>query len=631
MSESTLIDASDINQWANRNTAAFALPQLLRRLVVTTIEKVNFISFAAGDGALLGGWDGRLDVDEGNAFVPDGKSVWELGRNKDVKGKADDDYDKRKANSLGYVPAETTFIFVTPRRWGGKDSWVTDRNAEGFWKEVRAYDADDLETWLESSPNTHIWLSILLGKHPESAVDITHYWEEWSGVTNPQLSPDLVISGRNEVTKQIYEWLQSPASTLTLKADSKDEAIAFLASTLNLLPEDVRDHYIAKCVVVENLIAWRRLTASETNLILIPNFEDRSSVTNATRQGHHVFVPLGKADTSASQTIIVPRLHREEAKKELLNLGVPKDKADYLATLARRSLLALRRKLAIAPEVQCPAWASPANARLILPFLLAGRWVDSSPSDQEIIAKLAGTTYEEVNEILARWSNEPDSPVRKIGNTWFLISKEDAWALIAKFLTHEDLNNFENTFLQVFSVEDPSLELSTEERWRANLLGKVIPQSNYLREGLAETLAIMAARSESTSWLEATTGQERANRILRNLFDNANKNWKLWSSIADQLRLFAEASPEIFLEAVNQGITADKPLLHLFTEIDQESFFGGGSRHPSLLWALELIAWHPDYLSRAALLLAKLTRLDSGGRLANRPEASLRGIFLEAV
>jgi hypothetical protein len=202
MPEPTLINATDLNLWSNRNTASSTLPELLRRLIITTAKKLNFISFAAGDGTLLGGWDGRVDVTEGNAYVPVGKSVWELGTNKGVKAKADEDYEKRKANSLGYTPTETIYIFVTPRRWGGKDSWVIERNAEKFWKEVRAYDADDLEAWLESAPNIHIWLSILLGKHPESAVDISNYWEEWSNVTNPQLSPSLVISGRDEATSK---------------------------------------------------------------------------------------------------------------------------------------------------------------------------------------------------------------------------------------------------------------------------------------------------------------------------------------------------------------------------------------------------------------------------------------------
>src|SRR6266545_6728244 len=52
------------------------------------------------------------------------------------------------------------------------------------------------------------------------------------------------------------------------------------------------------------------------------------------------------------------------------------------------------------------------------------------------------------------------------------------------------------------------------------------------------------------------------------------------------------------------------------------------SPHTGLLWALEDLAWSPEYLGRVALVLARLQELDPGGRLSNRPSESLREIFL---
>src|SRR5215216_2554106 len=418
MPPQTYIDATDLNLWANRNDASLLLPKLLRRLVLTTIRDINFIGFRAGDGVFIGGWDGRLDVGSGNAFVPEGKSVWEIGTNKGIRAKADQDYEKRKVDPLGYSPAETTYIFVTPRRWRDKDAWIIERQSEGVWKDVRAYDADDIEAWLEIGPNVHIWLSILLGKHPESVVDISNYWSEWTGVTNPPLSSELVISGRSASTDELYSWLGGAPSVRALQSDSKEEAIAFLAGSLELLPEEQREHYVYRCVVVESVAAWRRLVTAENSLILIPNFNDREGVSNATRAGHHVLIPLGRADAAAQQTVIIPRLHRDSAKQALVNMGLPEDRADSLATLARRSLLALRRKLAMSPEVQQPTWATPTEARSLLPVVLAGQWVDSNVSDREVLARLGRVEYEVIDQTLSRWANEADSPVRKTGNTW---------------------------------------------------------------------------------------------------------------------------------------------------------------------------------------------------------------------
>ena len=148
MPSMTLVDGTDLAAWANRRDAQEVLPQLLRRLVHATVGRVIRVGFPAGAGVQLGGWDGVVAAEQGNAFVPDGASAWELSTNQDVKGKADGDYEKRRADPR--EPAQGSYVFVTPRRWGRKDEWAVARRREGVWRDVRAYDADDLEAWLDA-------------------------------------------------------------------------------------------------------------------------------------------------------------------------------------------------------------------------------------------------------------------------------------------------------------------------------------------------------------------------------------------------------------------------------------------------------------------------------------------------
>jgi hypothetical protein len=63
----------------------------------------------------------------------------------------------------------------------------------------------------------------------------------------------------------------------------------------------------------------------------------------------------------------------------------------------------------------------------------------------------------------------------------------------------------------------------------------------------------------------------------------------------------------------------------LFSE---DGGFSGGTYLADLLWALESLAWSPQYLSRVVTILATLTRRDPGGHYGNRPGDSLRSIFL---
>ena len=132
MPPSGWIDATDLHAWANRTDARYQMPQMLRRLIHATVEHPRRVRFSAGEGVQRSGWDGIIEVESGNAYVPDGFSVWELGTGRQVKSKADGDYSKRTADPLGLNPAKAIFIFVTPRRWGGKDDWMAEKNKEGL-------------------------------------------------------------------------------------------------------------------------------------------------------------------------------------------------------------------------------------------------------------------------------------------------------------------------------------------------------------------------------------------------------------------------------------------------------------------------------------------------------------------
>jgi hypothetical protein len=623
-----LVDATDLEVWSNRRDAQGLLPQIVRRLILVTVDRVLRIDFPAKEGVQLGGWDGFAAVEQGNEFVSYGVSAWELSTRRDVKGKADEDYEKRSTNPLGLNPAEATFVFVTPRRWRGKGGWAASKNNDGIWREVRAYDADDLATWLELAPSVHIWLSSIIGKYVENVIDLQTFWTDWSEATAPSINADLVISGRQEETDNVHSWLRGEPSALSLRAESREEALAFFAASLEQLSLDERQAYFARGIVVKDIAAWQPLIVSDSPLLLIPMFDSGDAVAKGVRSGHHVLIPLGNDASPLSAGVQLSRLKRDSAKEALVQMGLSDKRADDLATLTRRSLTALRRKLAISPALQCPDWAESDEARVILPALLAGTWNDASEGDREVVSTLADIPYEDVSNNLLRWANESDPPVRLVGSTWVLVSKEDSWSLLRRFITRRHRQNFKQVVLDVLGTPDPRFELPSNKRWVAGLSGRTLPHSGLLREGLADTLALIGARSEATRFADGSSGQRFANRIVRLLVQNANQDWRVWASISPVLPLLAEAAPEAFLNAVDEGLSGEQPvLLNLFSDSDQSSAMFDSSPHTGLLWALETLAWGADYLGRASILLAKLARVDPGGQLANRPQKSLQEIF----
>jgi transcriptional regulator with XRE-family HTH domain len=139
------IEASDLNDWADRRAGQDGAPQLLSRLIRATRGAEAKIRFPAEDSVQYAGWDGQCEVADGWGPLPSGVSGWEIGvqRHK-IRAKADEDYQNRGQDPIGLNPAETTFVFVTLRRWPSKEKWAAARRAEGVWRDVRAIDGDDL-------------------------------------------------------------------------------------------------------------------------------------------------------------------------------------------------------------------------------------------------------------------------------------------------------------------------------------------------------------------------------------------------------------------------------------------------------------------------------------------------------
>jgi len=141
------VTARDIINWTetNKREAEETLPLLVRKLILFSC-KPKEIDFDSGDLVQIGGWDGILEVEQSNPFIPNGISGWEFGTDKGVNNKANDDYEKRTADPNPLDQAKTTFVFVTSRLWKDKKSWVTTRQKENAWKDVKGINAGDLET-----------------------------------------------------------------------------------------------------------------------------------------------------------------------------------------------------------------------------------------------------------------------------------------------------------------------------------------------------------------------------------------------------------------------------------------------------------------------------------------------------
>jgi transcriptional regulator with XRE-family HTH domain len=627
--------ATDLIQWAERRDAQSKLPELIARLIRADLGHAPRIYFPSDESVQLGGWDGTCVAETGSEHVPPGSSGWEMGTQAErIRAKATGDYRKRPDGPDGADATASTFVFVTPRRWTRKGTWVRERKAEGKWRDVRAYDADHLLHWIEKHPSVGHWLAVLMGKVPEGVRQLEDIWDEWVRATKWPISTDLILADRDEEAARIHRWLLQPAGVLGIQAESTDEAIAFLRASLRQLPEEHRLAHETRCLVVTSADEARKLADSISRLIIVVADPPAGLAQWLTEKGHHVYAAYGSDIGLPDEICQLSRPHRESIRSALMNMMVgadsPGSRADHrdsreedarrLADDSARSLTVLRRLLAAGGA---PSWASAPLGRGLLAALMAGAWDESKPEDVQILERLYRGNHADLTAELAQLLAVADSPVRKIGTIWKIASPRDAWHLLAYQLTSSDLDELGTSALEVLKAPDPRFELDSEGREMAAVRGVVRAHSNELRAGIIQTLLLLSLFGHRIR--SDATGPARAERVVRALLSSADAC--RWWSLSEDLRLLAEVAPRAFLEAVEDSLTAPGAPITVLLKEDTGLF--ARSYLSNLLWGLESLAWDPQYLGAVAHVLAGLANHDQGERqIQNSPKNSLREIFL---
>lgn len=621
--EPELVSASGLDQWAAHSDAKGAFPDLIRRLLALT-PGISNIDIRAHEGVAAPGWDGSA-TSMGSAFLPAGELRFEFGTEKDSKGKAQSDYEKR----VLALPADkdAIFIFATPRNWAGGRGWASDRTNEKKFNSVKVIDAHVLEGWLRATPSVHYWISERLGHHPRDAQTISKWWEAFQGRVRHKIPARFFAAGRTNEAGQLLALLKTtnPGDSLpTVKAPWRDESMAFIYAALESDPA-----LLNRTVVVSDASAWSRMASSRQPMILVPMFAGCVDLKAAEDGGHRVILVAGGDDVvRPSKVLELPKIERAAAGEALKEIDIESGTAERMVALARRSMPAFFRSIAREPRLATPDWVTDARTASILAGLvLAGSWT-AHPGDAEILAKLTGASANEVERLLKTLARRADPPFVLSGGMWRLTSPAEAAYLLLGEMEPSDLQLWHDVVLEVLLADDPLSGMDTVARLTASTAGIKPAYSSTLQKHLAEGLMLAGASADD---LPATSQmQTRVDDIVRRLLDCASEDstGEVWLRLAPHLPSLAEAAPEVFQDAIEADLAFPKPILQtLFRDKDLDGDpFGPSSPHPNLLWAIETLCWSPDYFGRAAGLLAQLAAIDPGGRLGNRPLASLQKV-----
>jgi hypothetical protein len=270
-------------------------------------------------------------------------------------------------------------------------------------------------------------------------------------------------------------------------------------------------------------------------------------------------------------------------------------------------------------------WNHHPTAQKLAVANLIGSWNENNEADIKVVTQIVGDDYTNWIADLRETLQIHDRPLSYKNGLWRFKERLMSWQELGSRLFDDHLDTFKVVALEVLKVDDPSFELPGEERYAAAIHGKVLPHSDNLRKGLAESLALIGNRADSLTHCTQGKANTIAVSLVHKLFEESD--WIRWGSLNSMLPTLSEASPDEFLSAVENAISASpSPFDKLFDQEDTGVF--GRNYITGLLWALEGIAWEEAYLSRTAVALAEIASHDPGGNWANRPSNSLTNIFL---
>ena len=611
-----------ITQWADHHECRDHLPILIRRLIRETTPSILSLRFPGNEAVDLAGLDGQVESESSTAMVPQGRSIWEMGCNQNPSEKADSDYIKRTAGIPEVERKAASFIFVTPRRWNKKENWLEERRREKSWANVHAYDAIDLETWLEEAPVTSRWLGELLGLACPSLLTPQEWWNRWATVTDPPLATSLVTIRRHDERQTLLERLRKEESVIPVMADDRQEAAAFVVATL--LASNAVD-LIDRTLVATSASA--RITSNPTHLLIIADVPAGVDLDFGDRRKITVVRPYPKGRFEVDNALHISHVSTEAFRSGLESMGFSQDEAARNALQTGHSVPVLRRLLSRDPEIRRPVWArNRTSVKRLLPFALAGAWVEESSFDDSSILELLGEVDAETlkrnrDDLLAL----DDAPIAKYGRVTKVVSQLDAFFAVGPFIERNDLERFFQLVPELLGERDPALDLPQEQWWMAQVLGKSPSCSKELFSGFGDALCILAMHGGIICGDRLGVNcAHHVGFIVRSLMHNANED--RWLTIRRHLRALAEASPEEFLTCLEEELLQPNPPIRAIMGTTNGGISGECLR-TDLLWALEMLAWHPEYFSRVAQIIFGLCRFETKDNWTNTPKSTAQSLF----
>ena len=611
--------ANDIESWFSKNIPArIQLSVLIRILIHSTNKDIREIDFPGNDDAERPGWDGWVQTMTGTAWVPVGMSGWEFGVSQDVKAKADGDFEKSVKATEAAERKDITFIFVTPRRWSGKKRWITEKKNLQEWKDIRAYDASDIEQWVEQSSYAKIWLLERTKPQFLGIKTLDFFWEKWTGKDHEEIYRALFEFFKKEHEEKIVSFLEGRSNrNLIVKSDSSMEALAFFRYVFSQ-PNFVKYKESSFVVDCPEVVEQVNLLGKEN--LLFSYKEDVERELSSCRDIRKIIIIPKNAICEGCDLTLGPISYRA-FQQALEGVGKSQEDISEMSMRSGRSLTVLRRSLSQEPAVRKPVWVGDQKyASALVPFVLAGVWDVENDSDRSALGRLGNADFDVLEKNFRSLLSLEDSPVWLVARHQGVVSKIDSLFSIAYIFSKSDLDHFFEVAKDVLGESNPALELPEIQRYAAALYGKERKYSDELRKSLSETLILLSVHGKQLEF----NGEERADHFVESILSPFTL--QTLEDNMDELPFYAEAAPDRFLKLIERDLRRQSPEIFGLLKPIENTFLVACPRF-GLLKALEGLAWDEKHFSQIINILGRLSQIEIDDNILNKPIKSLCNIL----
>lgn len=656
---------------------------LIRRLVHSTVNSEHIIEcdFPGNDESQRNGPDGIVKCEKGNAFVPEGLSHWEFGIDEKFSRKIKDDFKEAPKKHPLENTKNITYVAVTPWKLStGKIEELKDEfNKENIWKEVRIYDANSLEQWLEISFSAQVYFSDISGIN-KTDIEIKlleTYWNNFSDlvyqekddnnqttyVTDFHITESFFEKSLNIYSNQINQFFSKDGNAfLFVTSESKEESLAFIYSLLKSRESSVpffeRDN--SACVFSAEGLNQLTKVGLKQKLTIITEQENLYGVQdlNSLRNNFKVIVISSKNNTLKRDLggneihIRLYPLSSDDFIRYLKAQNLSGDISRKLSSITGNSVNILSlmysrnqpiKKLQLIDRLNR---MSASRIRCLLALAAIQKINLKNTKELELIKQLSGENdCKNIIEYLA----DNEEFVWKENNTVSIISKFSFFILLKSHISDEFVENFFNVLESIFFEKE---NYSKYNKQFINIDEEYSRIDSVILENLIDSLSLMATYKNKLfqSYDERHVFYSKLITFINELLylDYYSKNLSnsteyIFSGNRSEqkarliflfpyLSLIAETTPQQYLQFLTQDIHSQDSVIREFMQKEYSNdfrynLFGVREYRSSILYSLERLAWIPSYFMKIIEILTDLTSIEINDNLVCKPYESLHTIL----